>query len=591
MSTQTKRSRIRLVDPPHSRISDFLLTDRYGWVWLFPACSVILDRFVPECICAWAGTSADKQAMNPRYTFLAAFVFILFLVAYIGFTFSGYYFYDDYGYAEYAHQMLEGTFQVQYDTFSHRLAFMLPVAAIYALAGINDCTTVLWPFLCTVGTVALLLIYLRPEPVWCLFAVLATGLNSYFLFFVDKLFPDTPLTFFLLAAGIVAERYRDSYPTRAGAGTVLLLFIAFMTKETAVYAFPFFAIFILRAYLAGAKVGRKYAMAAILTGISLMTLYFLGYYVYTGNPLYRFTSIVDNHYIHAGTYFDKPLAELVKRLTYLPWVMFLECGMLVVMLPGFIVALGLIFGRKAGVPPMLRFWAWYGVLMLVAYWFVSTSTRYYTPLPLSPRMYFPLLPVFAILSGWYWRQAGHSPYVRVVLSLLYGISALAGIILHSKYTLVYVGLSIVPWLYFLKRSEKMKNGLTVTAFAGVLLIVPVYRMWHPQQWGYQAEKRIFSEYFLPHTAGRYLVITDERLAVTYHWYNRFQSGSKGQFVDFSAFTPALKANYPQTFVLFNPHTFVNSPLPLKPWENWEQQYGSQLKLLTEQDGVRLYEWK
>jgi hypothetical protein len=529
--------------------------------------------------------------MNQRYTLLAAFVFILFLVVYVGFTFSGYYFYDDYGYAEYAHQMLEGTFQVQYDTFSHRLAFMLPVAAIYALAGINDFSTILWPFLCTIGTIALLFGYLRSEPVWCLFAVLATGLNSYFLFFIDKLFPDTPLAFFLLAAGVVTERYRKLYPIRAGAGTVLLLFIAFMTKETAIYAFAFFAIFIVREYVVGAVSGRNYAWAAIITGLLLITLYFLGYYIYTGNPLYRFTSIVDNHYVHAGTYFDKPLAELVKRLTYMPWVMFLECGMLVVMLPGFIVAMGLIFGRKAGAPPMLQFWAWYGVLMLAAYWFISTSTRYYTPLPLSPRMYFPLLPVFAILSGWYWSQARHSPYVRVILSLLFGLSALAGILLHSKYTLVYVGLSIIPLLYFLKHSEKVKNGLVVAAFAGLLLIVPVYRMWHPQQWGYQAEKRIFAEYFLPHTAGNYLVITDERLAVTYRWYNGFEWNNESRFVHFSDFRPELKSDYQQTFVLFNPHTFVNSPLPLEPWENWERQYGSQLKLLTEQDGVKLYEWR
>jgi hypothetical protein len=38
--------------------------------------------------------------------------------------------------------------------------------------------------------------------------VATTALNCYFPFFYNKLFLDTLLTFFLLAAGIIAERYQ-----------------------------------------------------------------------------------------------------------------------------------------------------------------------------------------------------------------------------------------------------------------------------------------------------------------------------------------------------------------------------------------------
>lgn len=507
--------------------------------------------------------------MSRRYKIALVFGFLIFVTAYICLTFSGYYFYDDYTYAEYAHQMQEGTFRLQYDTFSHRLAFILPIVAIYAVAGIHDFSTILWPLLCTLGTLALLLRYLQSDSVLCLFAVAATALNSYFLFFCDKLFPDTPLTFFLLAAGIVAERYRVSQPIRSGLGTIVLVFIAFMTKETAMYATPFFTLLIGYAYRKEGAAGRRFAVTAAVTGSLLAALYFGGYYISTGNPLYRFTSIVGNHYVHSGSYYDKPFSILLSRLTYAPWIMFLECGLLVAILPGLVVAVYLIFRRKALQYPMLTFWAWYGIWMLTAFWFGSTSTRYYSPLSLSPRMYFPLLPVFAIPAAWYWRQAVQSAYARVSLSFLFALAALASLLLHSKYTYVYVGLAMLPLLYYLRIREEVTKRLVGALFAGILLTVPVYRMLHPQQWGYQAEKKIFAQY-LNGQAGSSQVVTDERLAVTYPWYYRFQPPGSHKFVDFSQASPTTLATYQQAFVLFNPHTFRNSPLSLEPWENWER---------------------
>jgi hypothetical protein len=79
--------------------------------------------------------------MNRRYRVWVLFGFLAFLAVYLYRTFSGYYFYDDYSYARFAHQLTEGSFSLQNDTFSHRLGFLLPIAGLYAGTDVMHCVS------------------------------------------------------------------------------------------------------------------------------------------------------------------------------------------------------------------------------------------------------------------------------------------------------------------------------------------------------------------------------------------------------------------------------------------------------------------
>jgi hypothetical protein len=520
------------------------------------------------------------------YTFLVAIAIILFCCAYIWRTFSGYYFYDDYEYAKAAFQLTKGSFSVIYDTFTHRLVFIALVACSFSLFGINDFSTVLLPATAFLGTLTILFLYLRKQTALCLYSVAITGLNSYFLFFIDKLIPDTLVTFFCLLAGIIAQQYRQLYPIKAGVGIAALLFAAFLTKETSLYCWPFFWLLLIQEGLKRSRVAKQFTYSTVLLGLILFFAYFLIYYLYTGDAFYRFNSIMDNHYTHAESYFDKPFSYLLARLTYAPWQMFTESGLLVAIFPGLVMALASIRNEKLSLQTMENFWSWFAVLFLVCFYFGTTSLRYYNPLNLLPRMYFPLLPPFAILAGIFWVKAENSSKIRIWLFILFATTAGYCFWVQSKYTLIYTAYAFVaflPAIIRFKHSLQMMHILFI--FIG--LSIPLYRMIRPQQWGYQAEKKLFHTY-LSHTNGTHLVITDQRLALTHSWFYQFQPPANYTFTDLTKADVFPDKAYTNIFVLYNPHTFRETFGSFMEWNQWEQKNKQQLEKLAELDSVILY---
>jgi hypothetical protein len=421
-----------------------------------------------------------------------------------------------------------------------------------------------------------------------LYATTIVGLNSYFLFFIDKLTPDSLVTFFCFLAGIIAEKFRKDHPVMAGAGVASLLFVAFLTKETSMYLWPFFAFLIIVEWVQHAVAAYKFALSAIVVGLLLFTAYFLGYYLYTGDTFYRFNSIMDNHYTHPESYFDKPFSYLLVRLTYAPWQMFTESGLLVALLPGLLMALKIISHKRANLQCRENFWSWFAVVFLLCFYFGTTSLRYYNPLNLLPRMYFPLLPPFAILAGLFWAKAEHSAKTGIRLFLLFGSATIYCLFTGSKYTPVYAGYALIALCPFVVRSAYTLLILR-SFFLIVSLTIPLYRIMIPQQWGYQAEKKIFQIY-LSQQSGNYLVVTDNRLMLTYNWFYHFQPPPNYTFTEFASASSFSPANYTKTYVLFNPHTFRESFGNFDEWNSWEQLYRHQLKELAILDDVVLYEW-
>ncbi len=333
------------------------------------------------------------------------------------------------------------------------------------------------------------------------------------------------------------------------------------------------------------KPAHYFAISTLVVGLGLFMCYFLIYYLYTGDAFYRFNSIMDNHYTHPESYFDKPFAHLLVRLTYAPWQMFTESGLLVAVLPGLLMAARVIIREKINLRSRENFWSWFAVIFLLCFYFGTTSLRYYNPLNLLPRMYFPLLPPFVLLAGLFWVSTEHTSRASIVMFLLFGIATLYCMWIHSKYTLIYVAYALVALWPIMFRFRFSIRTMRIF-FVIVGLAIPIYQMLYPQQWGYQAEKKFF-EVYLNQSSGNNLVITDKRLALTFRWFYQFQPPDNYHFIDFTKAHKLPEKDYNRVFVLFNPHTFHQSFGSLQEWDQWVQYYKYQLKVIAVSDEVVL----
>src|SRR6478609_466793 len=126
----------------------------------------------------------------------------LFIILFWYKAYDGLYFFDDYAYARHAYKVSQGMFHFDHETYSHRIGLIFPVAFCYLLFGVNEFSTVLWPLCCVLLSVALIyrLLYKEFNATAAFAGAVFAGLDFYTIFFSNKLYPDTPVSFFILAA-------------------------------------------------------------------------------------------------------------------------------------------------------------------------------------------------------------------------------------------------------------------------------------------------------------------------------------------------------------------------------------------------------
>ncbi|HAZ25615.1 MAG TPA: hypothetical protein DCY95_14270, partial [Algoriphagus sp.] len=73
-------------------------------------------------------------------------------------------------------------------------------------------------------------------------------------------------------------------------------------------------------------------------GITAALLYLGYFWAKFGDPFYRVTSINAGHYVSEFTYADKGISSIIKRITYSPFLTFIERAYwpwIVLAIPGF----------------------------------------------------------------------------------------------------------------------------------------------------------------------------------------------------------------------------------------------------------------
>jgi 4-amino-4-deoxy-L-arabinose transferase-like glycosyltransferase len=506
--------------------------------------------------------------INPKTSLLFT---IGFMVAYFFFAHEGFYFDDDYSYAEMAGNLLHGTFSFQNFTedlpANHRFLIFGPVAVLFKLFGISIYSVTLWPLLCTAGSVVLLYFLFRKEDrnvtIW---ALLLLGLNFHTLFLATYLFPDNILMgFAFAAAGILyAARRSGEKPKVYALLFVLANLAAFLSKETIAWYAPFYLLVAVSDFF-----NKKHTVFwrwSFGLGLLVLAGYLLCYRHFFGSFFYRFTMVENTNLIMTDNFLNDPAKTLWPRLTFAPISFFIGSGIWLPLAFCFRYFHSLTRKRILNLAEGENFWFWLAMLVLLQFWFGSTSVNHYNPITLIPRMATPLFPPLCLAAAYqlrnFFRDRSGAWWLAAPLLL-------AAISDRSAMSVVY-GL---PGLYFAVLGLQTQKFNTLTRpefFTLVILFVLVLRPLHfmrkPSVMDFFAQDEIIRT-LLENQAKqdkKTVLFVDGWLEKSAPYYFNFLPSGKVTVKNYEDLSPELLNRYQQAYFFINEKTLTNPDLQYFP---------------------------
>ena len=341
---------------------------------------------------------------------ILGFVFLVFywIWGYDGITFS-----DEVAYLQFGHQFWNNESVITDYHFTSRWGAFIFSGFFTFLLGFSD----------RYASLATLIFYLLTlYVVWRVtppglrkWAVLFFIGNVYLLHFLTKVYPDGFLIFWVTLIPFAAV-WRHKRPLATACVMAISFFIGFCTKETIVFLAPFPLLLL----LADLRTSNRFSFYYYFIGATLLiAIAYLSYYHWQfGDWLYRFKSVNQGHYISEYTYHDKGVGSILKRITYLPVLAFIDRTYWL----WWIMALpGIYYGLRKKEPIAFEFGA-SALCLLVGFWFMTSTLDFYNPIYLNPRHLIILIAPLSIciaLGSKYWL---HSLQWNRVLSLMLALA-------------------------------------------------------------------------------------------------------------------------------------------------------------------------
>ncbi len=389
-----------------------------------------------------------------KYCFLL--MSIIFLVSYHLISFQGYYGGDDLDYVRLAEKILDRSFSLTSETFSARIVPVGMLALSFSVFGISDFSTVLPFMLVTIGSLLILFFWIKQQTVnIVIFVILFFVTDFYTLTFAAKAYPDVFVVFSTLGiAWVLFGIYCHEF-TKA----LLLLFflwIGLLSKLTILFVgFPLL-FFLIKDVLDG-----YYRFWIYFAGMFLVSLliYFGVYWWLTGNPFTRFYNITSNQYTTVCSYHEFPINRLITRLTYEPIFMFINSGMIMVLMASIIYAV------KTRSQLSIFF-----LIYFVTYYFMTTSYEHYLPMcTVEARHFLPLVPLGALLTAQYLENSKRWRSLLIINS-----TVLIVIFFWLETPLLWIHMLLQAILFFKQSNITLKKPVYVVGVIGVLLLHPLY---------------------------------------------------------------------------------------------------------------------
>jgi hypothetical protein len=501
---------------------------------------------------------------------------------------EGFYYGDDFSYGLYAHQLLHGGFHFDDYSFCHRFMVFVPTALFYWLWGMNVYTTTLWPLLCTLGTyLAIFLTFRKSHPMATSWALVLMGFYYFQLNTVNYLYPDNILLFFSTACLLVLYKARQplpSFPAEIGYGVLfaVLNLLAFLTKETIVYAAPFYLVVFLYHLLR--KENLRFWAAAILAGALLLGVYFLLYNVYAGNAWQRFADIAATNTVETKqAYLDTRSATLLPRLTYQPLLFFIGSGLGIPL--AFIVLCFFCVPRPrlAALAKTHSFWLVALLSMLLPIWFGTATVDFYKPMPLVPRMFHPLLPAFCLAGALaVERTWGQRPSYALLAILFLVCTVLA----EGTMWTMYLPLALFFTALFLWR-RPVPHWLGLAAVLAVCLIRPVYFIAKPTVSYYFEQKQIIDQH-LSSPTGTHVVVTDSMMAYMHPYFYGYEVPQNYTYLPYKSADSSIVQKADTVFLLLNNGVLEHPELMMPLREKDVLPKFPQATLIAQEGKVKLF---
>lgn len=255
-------------------------------------------------------------------TTLQTLVVVVFGALIVRFVFyHGYYPSDQYTYAFDAWQMANGKLGVPDYSASMRWGLVLPTSIIYALFGVSEFTSTLWPMLTSIGSIVLA--YFLGTKLGGkragLFAAIVFSMFPLDVKYATQLMADSPMGFYLLLS-ITALVFADDASGRKKIAWYLTsgcaVGLAYGAKTVGLFVLPFFVFYFVMLKREDFFYG--FVVAAGL--LAVMAIEWLVFLVIADNPLHRIHTAMETRVI-LGAGEDPSLVMLDQPIgQYLIWL-------------------------------------------------------------------------------------------------------------------------------------------------------------------------------------------------------------------------------------------------------------------------------
>jgi len=325
-------------------------------------------------------------------------VFIFFLLLYHFFGFTGYFGYDDLNYAQLAFNAKNGIFDFN-NHFTYRFPIVLLTAASYTVFGVSDFSSTIATLVVSGFILYLIHLLLKKEKyITQIIGLSITLFTSWFIYYSDKLMPDIYVALSVILSLFIISKYKfgnlQKKPAVYAVMLSITLLFGFTAKETIVLIIPMLAYFIITDFILKRDI--KFWLWFFLSGIILLTIYFLTIWLITGDAAKRFEAIADNSYLNLCSYDKQPLKIVLERVSFGFINMLIYQSILVGLVFIFVYAFRKNIKSYYQFSNPFSLFLTASILLFLSSNFMTISINSYAPMCLDPRHFLFLIPVAAI---------------------------------------------------------------------------------------------------------------------------------------------------------------------------------------------------
>lgn len=493
-----------------------------------------------------------KQGIRIYFILL---IYIILVILYHIFGYTGHFGYDDIHYAELANDLLNGTVNFE-DHYAYRLPVILLTALFYLIFGISDLTSSLPALMITIGILVLVFEILKAQGPRILFVGLALcTLSNWFLYYSDKLMPDIYVALAVIWALAIIHRFKFKGDKRKPFLYAFLLALAllfgFMSKGTIVLALPLLIYLVLTDIIRRRDL--KFWGYSLLNGVVLMSLYLLVIWIFTGDLFKRFDAIADNSYLNLCSYDQQSLRILLKRIFW----GFFELSIFQSLATGFIFVFARLFQRKGlqifRVDDSFSFFRSSTVILFLSSSFMTISLSSYAPMCLDPRHYLFLVPVAAIPASRIIMDYLESKKTAIqILLALTAVTIISYFLQGNSFWLLYLPLTVLFVISYFVRSGKVSTELFMLLFAVILLLLPLEMVFYAGKVKYHKQKDLLVEQVLENNRNS-TIISNEVQVCLLNYYSAFREDQGQRFLNYDDYEK-VRSHDENTLLLLNGHT-------------------------------------